>query len=353
MDEEALLLPLLRAYSPSGRERPAVLAFVRAARALGYSTAIDAVGNGIARRGRGRPSVMYLGHIDTVEGRLPVRSARGRVYGRGAVDAKGPLAAALLAGPRLSSPGEYRVVAAVEEEIDSRGARHLLRGHRPDAVIAGEPSGWDGVTVGYKGELQVEAVFAGPRTHFASAQPTAADRASSWLAAVRRSVEEAPGPTPFRTLGSKIVGWTSATVAGRETARVTVDFRLPPGRSTAELLAGLPQEGAPAAVRPRIRVEPLEVPPTNPVARALIGGIRRAGGRPTVWRKTGTSDLNLVAPAWRVPGAAYGPGEARLDHTNRESIAVAELARSVEVLRAALDELLATTGALRRSADGA
>jgi acetylornithine deacetylase/succinyl-diaminopimelate desuccinylase-like protein len=42
-----------------------------------------------------------------------VRRRAGRLYGRGTVDAKGPIAAALLAGHHLAGPGEYLVVAAV------------------------------------------------------------------------------------------------------------------------------------------------------------------------------------------------------------------------------------------------
>ncbi len=353
MDSAEVLLRLVRPYSPFGREAGAVRAFVRVARSLGYAVRVDAAGNGIARRGKGRPSVLYLGHIDTVEGRLPVRRRGGRVHGRGTVDAKGPLAAALLAGCRATQDGEFVVVAAVEEELDSRGARHLLGRTPPDAVIAGEPSGWDGVTVGYKGELQVEATFRGPRTHFASAEPTAADRAVAWIGAVRRLVDGQPAASPFRTLTSKVVRWDTESDAGGEVARVTVDFRLPPGRSSQALLGAIPRDGSPASITPRIRMEPLEVDASNPVVRALIRGIRGAGGRPTVWRKTGTSDLNLVVPAWGVPGAAYGPGDAKLDHTDRESIALADLRRSVDVLDVALGELLGPESTLRRSAGGA
>ena len=49
--------------------------------------------------------------------------------------------------------------------------------------------------------------------------------------------------------------------------------------------------------------------------------------------------MNVVVPAWNVPAAAYGPGDARLDHTARESLATAELARSVTVLHHAFDRL--------------
>jgi len=190
VDEVGVLERLVRQYSPSGREAPAVREFVRAARELGYSSHTDAAGNGIARRGRGRPRLVFLGHIDTVEGRLPVRRRAGRLHGRGTVDAKGPLTAALFAGHEWTGPGEYLVVAAVGEETDSRGARYLVPRLRPDAVIAGEPSGWNGVTIGYKGELQVELTFRGKRTHFSSPWPTTTDRVVDWVGAVRAFVGE-------------------------------------------------------------------------------------------------------------------------------------------------------------------
>lgn len=327
--------------------------FVRVARELGYAARTDAVGNGIARRGRGRPRLVFLGHIDTVEGRLPVRRRAGRLYGRGTVDAKGPLAAALLAGRELASPGEYLVVAAVGEETDSRGARHLLSRLRPDAVIAGEPSGWDGVTIGYKGEVRVELTFRGRRTHFSSPIPTTTDRVIGWVGAVRAFVADRAHDSPFRSLTAKVVEVQSRRRGDEETARVTVDFRLPPTISTRELLRTMPR--ATGASRPvvKIRVEPIEVDRTNPVVASLVEGVRAAGGRPTLWRKGGTSDLNLVVPAWRVPGAAYGPGDARLDHTDRESVSLSEFARSVTVLRVALERLQARAPTLRRSAGGA
>jgi len=353
VDDTRVLERLVRKYSPSGKESSAVREFLRIARELGYAVRTDAVGNGIARRGRGRPRLVFLGHIDTVEGRLPVHRRAGRLYGRGTVDAKGPLAAAMLAGCGLAGPGEYVVVAAVGEETDSRGARHLLARVRPNAVIAGEPSGWDGVTIGYKGEVQLELTFRGGRTHFSSPFPTATDRAIDWVAAVRAFVAEHANESSFRSLTAKVIEVDSRRRGDEETARVTVDFRLPPTISTRELLRSLPR--AVGAVRPvvKIRVEPIEVERTNPVVAGLVAGVRAAGGRPTLWRKGGTSDLNLVVPVWHVPGAAYGPGEARLDHTDRESVSLTEFARSVRVLRFALERLRAEGPTLRRSVGGA
>ena len=353
MDEVEVLERLVRRYSPSGRESGAVHEFVRLARALGYTARTDAVGNGIARRGRGSPRVLFLGHIDTVEGRLRVRLRGGRLHGRGTVDAKGPLAAALLAGRELRGPGEYLVVAAVGEETDSRGARHLLGHLRPEAVIAGEPSGWDGVTIGYKGEVRLVLTFRGRRTHFSSPLPTATERAIEWVGAVRAFVAERASDSPFRSLTAKVVGFEGGYRGDVETARVEVDFRLPPSLSTGELLRAMPPAAGARPPKVTIRVEPIEVDRSNPVVAALVEGVRAAGGRPTLWRKSGTSDLNLVVPVWRVAGAAYGPGEARLDHTGRESVACADLRRSVLVLREALTQLRAGPLSLRRAGGGA
>lgn len=353
MDELAVLDRLVRRYSPSGREEPAVREFARLARELGYTSHVDAAGNGVASRGRGRPVVLFLGHIDTVEGRLPVYRERGRLHGRGTVDAKGPLAAALYAGRSLRGPGEFRIVAAVGEETDSRGARHLLPRSRPDAVIAGEPSGWDGVTVGYKGELQLVAAFHGRRTHFSSPVPTAMDEALEWVGSVKEYVRARAGESAFRSLTMKVVGLESLREGDAETARVTLDFRLPPGRPAGELLRDLPVHPRRPSVAVRIRVDPVEVDRTNPVVTSLVQGIRAVGGRPTLWRKGGTSDLNLVVRAWGIPGAAYGPGDAHLDHTARESVSAVELARSVRVLKVALERLRAELATPRRSGGGA
>jgi [amino group carrier protein]-lysine/ornithine hydrolase len=356
VDEAELLERLARRYSPSGAERPAVRAFLGAARALGYRARADGAGNGIAVRGRGRPELLFLGHIDTVVGDRPVRRRAGRVHGRGVVDAKGALVAALCAGARRSGGGTLRIVAAVGEETDSRGARHLLRGRAPDAVIAGEPSGWDGVTIGYKGILRVDATFRGRRRHYSAPTPTAADAAIDWVDGLRGWVAERRNDSAFRSPSLKVIGFGSAPEGDAERATVRLDLRLPPGLSVAEARAALRRGDRPPTVGELAVAEPFEAAVANPVSAALVAGIRAGGARPTLWRKGGTSDLNLVVGAWAIPGAAYGPGDARLDHTARESLSVAELRRSIGVLRRAFDELLGAPGrppTLRRSGGGA
>src|SRR5207253_9896864 len=147
-----VLRALVEEYIPSGNEQQAVRRVSDLATELGFDVRTDEVGNAIARIGRGSPRIVFLGHIDTVDGVLPLRLERDRLHGRWTCDAKGALASALVVASRHSSAGEILIIGAVGEERDSRGTRHLIQ-HlaRPDFLIVGEPSGWDAVTIGYKG----------------------------------------------------------------------------------------------------------------------------------------------------------------------------------------------------------
>ena len=73
-------------------------------------------------------------------------------------------------------------------------------------------------------------------------------------------------------------------------------------------------------------------PRDSVLARALRVAIRQAGGTPVFKLKTGTSDMNVVAPHWNAPTLAYGPGDSRLDHTPEERLDLAEYDRAVAVL---------------------
>jgi LysW-gamma-L-lysine carboxypeptidase len=123
--------------------------------AMGFTAGVDAIGNAVGNRGAGPRHLVLLGHIDTVTGDIPVHQQDGCLYGRGSVDAKGPLACFTAAAARVEVPSGWRlsVIGAVGEEGDSRGARYLCQNMTPpDMVIIGEPSGWTGYP-GYKGSL--------------------------------------------------------------------------------------------------------------------------------------------------------------------------------------------------------
>ena len=85
----------------------------------------------------------------------------------------------------------------------------------------------------------------------------------------------------------------------------------------------------------------------NALVRSFLAGIRSvdAAVQPGFVVKTGTSDMNVVAPVWQCPIVAYGPGDSALDHTPNEHLELDEYWRAVLVLEATLRQLALSLGA--------
>lgn len=341
----ATLMGLVGRYSPSGQEEEAVAFLVRRFAELGYTHAYrDAAGNAVSVMGEGPRQIVLLGHVDTVPGEIPVRvetlPGEGEVlFGRGSVDAKGPLAAftdaVAAVGPR---PGwQFVVIGAVDEERESRGARFVAQqeGYRPAFAIIGEPSRWHRVTLGYKGSAWARVRVTRSLAHTAAREESAAEAAvAAWLR-VRQMAEtfNTERPRAFEQLQPTLRGLASGGDGFTEWAELTVGCRLPldvpPDDWYARLREALPD----AEVQPQGYPIPAYVSDKrNALVRAFLQAIRAVGGRPGFVRKTGTADLNIVAPVWGCPAVAYGPGDSRLDHTPEEHLPLEEYARAVAVL---------------------
>lgn len=334
-----LLERMLRIPSPSYQEAALAAELVAAMRRLGLDARVDAAGNAVGeiRRGPG-PTVMLIGHLDTVPGELPVRSVGGRLHGRGAVDAKGPLAAMVCAAAAATGfAGRLVVVGAVEEETPgSRGAVAIRNTHeQPAAVIVGEPSGWSTVVVGYKGKLDLRYRVACPPTHPSNPEPKATELAALCWTRLLELLGPDAGHATFDRPGA-----TLTAIGGDLTsAHAELSVRTPPGFDAAGLVAELRHRLPAGDLEVLGAVPACRVDRRDPVVRALSAGIRRAHGRPVAKVKTATSDMNTLAEVWRTPMATYGPGDSRLDHGDDEHIVVADYLRAIDVLCLALAEL--------------
>lgn len=337
-----VLRSLVAVPSVTGFEAEAVRLMQAQARRDGFRVAEDAAGNFIAETGTGPRLLLFVGHIDTVPGHIPVHEADGALWGRGAVDAKGPLAAAYCAARRhLGSPDlRIRIVGAVDEEGDSRGAKALDRSERPDFILVGEPSGVHGVTLGYKGILRASFTLERPKGHGAHPGRTAVEQALGLWADVAASFDLADR---FDALQGHLLSLNTRSDGLADQVEGRFHLRLPPGADPDLILAGLQQLAARhgARVEGHERMWPHVADKRTPLVAAFLQAIRAHGGEPRLLRKTGTADLNHLA-GWfpGVPIAAYGPGDASLDHTPEERIVVAEFHEAVDIL----DQVFARLG---------
>lgn len=342
-----LLEAMLAIPSPSGGEEALAQFLAGALIDLGLAGRVDEAGNVLGTTGTGGgPTVMLLSHLDTVDDPLPSRRVADRLFGRGAVDAKGPLAAMICAAARSAHfPGTLVVVGAMEEERLSRGAHHLASTvPPPDYLIVGEPGGWQGVVLGYKGKADLTYEVRRPATH--STNPFA--KASEVAVRFWEGLVEALGPEPSHRTFSAPAATLRRIEADARHAVVDVDCRLPVGFDVEQLLGRLRELEAGGHVTLVRAVPAVRSPRHDPVARCLSAGIRLAGGEPRPLLKTGTSDMNTVASeGWTMPMAAYGPGDSTMDHAAEESIEIDEYLRAVRVLTAALQELVAVPAADR------
>ena len=343
-DPVEFLAGALRIPSISGDERAVAEYFVAQMQALGFAAHVDAAGNAVGVLGSG-PELVLLGHIDTVPGDIPVRVEAGKLYGRGAVDAKGPFATFVAAAARLAGAplgARLVLVGAVEEEAaSSKGAHYVVDQYAPIACIIGEPSGWDKLTLGYKGRLLAEGRWEQPMAHTAGREIAVAERAVAfWNAVAAYCADHNTGKTRlFDQLIPSIRIIQNGSDGLTDWAELTVGLRLPPGTAPETLAATLSKFAHGGQLVFRGGCEAYQGDKNNLLVRAMLRGVRATGGTPGFLLKTGTADMNVVGPAWRCPILAYGPGDSTLDHTPNEHVEVEEYLRAITALETALRAL--------------
>ena len=312
------------------------------------------------------PSLLLCAHTDTV----PLNAGDpgvgfsaavrdGRLYGRGAVDMKGALAAmaaalAALDGSGALGAGSVTLAAVVDEEMESLGAERLVRsGPRADGAIVGEPTE-NRLALGHKGLEWLEIELVGRAAHGGTPE-----RGVSAIAAAGRLlglIESDLAPrlagrahpllgAPTLNVGTIRGGDQPSTVAAR--CVLAADRRLVPGETAdaaieelAELCgrvaAGLPGLGWSVRRQPggmaTMAHGPLLTPAEQPLAAAVAGAAAAVRGR---------REEPVVVPAWTdgallaneagIPTVVLGPGDLALAHGPDESVPLAEVAEAARI----------------------
>jgi LysW-gamma-L-lysine carboxypeptidase len=337
-----LLVKLVRIPSVSGNETPCARQLASFFERNDREVWLDEAGNVRAPADDG---VLLTSHIDTVPGDIPVHvetdeDGQDVLWGRGSVDAKGSLAAMAAAAVRTGAS----FIGVVGEEVDSRGSHHVVetRERVPDAVINGEPSGWNGITLGYRGILGGTYVGASASGHSSRPENNAIQDAMDWWARVEAEFEHDEYVPVFERVTCKPVGFEGGLSEDGLTVEATMEvkLRVPPEYTTdavREITDGCLDGGT---VNWYDMVEPVMESPRTPVARAFRVAIREQDGDPRMLRKTGTSDMNVFANAWGVPIVSYGPGDSNLDHAPDERLPLPEYDKAVDVLVDVTERLL-------------
>ncbi|MWV40354.1 M20/M25/M40 family metallo-hydrolase [Natrialba sp. INN-245] len=324
----------------------------------------DAVGNVLARKradgsprdeSDGRRSLAFVGHHDVVPpadsqirdapepGEYVVEERDGRIYGRGAADMKGAVAAAMVAFRDATPPEGADLVFAslVGEEVGGVGARHAIEeGFVPDHAVVGEGStnysspGVTDVVVAHRGRRGVTVTAHGVASH--ASEPEAGENAIYRAAEAVERVRDLEFPS-VEVAGETLAGSVAVTeIDGGSAINVvpdrcsfTVDERTVPGeRADLEILADVP--GLEWAVDQ-------DLPPMqcddDAFARSVLEAARESqSGKPELVTKPHATDAGWLSQAG-TECVIVGPSEPGEAHTRDESVSIAVLERCRETYR--------------------
>ncbi|GJG85619.1 succinyl-diaminopimelate desuccinylase [Gemmatimonadetes bacterium T265] len=322
-----LALELMRAESTSGAEQAAVAAVDALLRDRGWRTTRVPVSDGrddVFAEADGVPAEVVLStHLDTVPPYTPPRLADGRLWGRGACDAKGIAAAMICAAERLRARAvPVGLLFVVGEETTHDGALAADAAQptvapRVRALVNGEPTE-STLATGTKGALRFRLRTTGRAAH--SAYPHLGDSATSRLARLLVELEGVALPH------DAVLGATTINVGGL--AGGVADNVIAPwaeARCMARLVT--PEDDVRRALEawlaPHVAAGRAEVaygPMVPPVRLATVPGFRTG----VVAFATDVPAL----PSWGTP-YLFGPGSIHVAHTDGEYVDVAELRDAV------------------------
>ncbi|ERH02773.1 MAG: N-acetyl-ornithine/N-acetyl-lysine deacetylase [Halonotius sp. J07HN6] len=327
-----LLVELVSIPSVSGDETDAAEALAAFFERHDREVWIDDIGN---VRAPADDTVLLTSHIDTVPGEIPVEISDGddgpELWGRGSVDATGSLASMAIAAVETGAS----FVGVVGEESTSRGAWYLTDNREsPELIINGEPSGWDGITLGYRGLLEGTYVAASESGHHSRPDLNAIQHAMSWWERVEDIFEPDEWVPVFEQVTTKPVDFEGGVSVDGLSMESTMEFqlRVPPERTPDEVQELSDAELDVGTVNWTESIPPVMTSPRTELARVFRASIREDGGDPRLLRKTGTSDMNVFATQWDCEMVSYGPGDSSLDHTPNEHLPLEAFDNAVDVL---------------------
>jgi len=337
-DALGLLRQILAIPSVSGNEEQIAEYLEEALHAEGITAWRDGR-SVVAVRGRGYRTLLLNAHTDTVPpakgwtvNPYAATERDGQIFGLGAVDCKGPLAALLAAFIEVVFPeeaGRLIFTATPEEETGGKDLARLVAALADvDAAIIAEPTHLR-PCIAEKGVLRMDIEVVGKGAH--ASRPwygeNAIERAAEVVAALKALDFGAPHPmlggvtiTPTRIAGGDITNRVP------EACAISLDIRYPPGIDRQDIVDAVTRVVPGVARVVSDRIKPLETPEGSLLMKALRRSFR-AGDFAGMF---GASNWACLGD---IPAVVLGPGSPKCSHSADEHIAASDLVRGVEAYR--------------------
>ncbi|MCI5687511.1 MAG: M20 family metallopeptidase [Emergencia sp.] len=316
-------------------------------------------------RGTGK-SLMLSGHLDTVpaydmEHAFAGKVQDGKVFGRGACDMKGPLAAMMAAMAALKRSGtilegDVYFTGVADEEENGKGAAYLIEhGPAADGVIVGEPTEL-ALAPGHKGLEWIRVTFKGKKVH--GGRQKEGINAIEMAARFIREVYEVYTPVlesrsypvlgaPTINIGTICGGDQPSTVA--DYCEIRLDRRMVPSETIFQVydeLAGIGRKLHAEDERFCCTIEdvfaedktlphiPFFTEDTDPLMASMKTAIVERGLAVVIEPFPAWTDAGFIADKTCAKCVVFGPGSIKVAHSVQEFIDISEVYKAAEIYAA-------------------
>jgi len=356
----SLLQEMVRTPSITGQEKAMGDLVEREMRESGFrDVRIDELGNVIGEMGNGNgPKLLFNGHMDTV----PVGDRSlwevdphsgelkdGRVWGRGASDMKGALAAMIAAAEALHTVntklnGSLIVTGVVlEENAALEGTRYTIEKDeiKPDYALVGEATSLN-ISLGSRGRMELEVTTRGRTAH--ASMPSKGVNAILGMVELIRLIEEMKLPR-HEFLGDTTQAITNMTCSpGKanvipDLCTLTIDRRTVPGEIPENVrkdFGDLFRRSSMPEMKTDMRVTknapPAYVSPDNIIVKTASEAVASVIGKnPELTKYKFGTDASYLSTIARIPTVGFGPGDETMAHSPNENIPIDEVIVAAKV----------------------
>ncbi len=336
---------LVRIASVSTREREISVFVEETLKKLGMN--VTRYGdNLVATLGTGQPKLLLCGHLDTVPPYFPPSIRNGKLFGRGAADDKGGLAAIIDAIAHASQHtinGTLIVAFVVDEELQSRGAREVIPHLDADFGVVCEPTNL-AIMNGHKGRLTLNITTIGRSAH--ASRPELGDNAIIKMGHLLTSIEALTLPT-HPILGSETLTVSSISSYAApnvipDRCTIGVDYRYVPPHTAKSVIRALRSQLSGHSIE-FIEETPHFTPPfylqEHVIIELLKESVQSVGGTPVIATMDASTDAARFNEAG-IPTVVFGPGGIDQAHTRDEWIDLNEFVCACAVFRELIERVL-------------
>jgi LysW-gamma-L-lysine carboxypeptidase len=343
MEEVKSLINFLKIYSPSGKEKQAILFLKDLLNDLGINSEIDHHGNLLAKVKGNDMKLLLCGHVDTIKGKIPIKIKDEYIQARGSVDAKSSLLAFIFATKKVIEKRDHPTIhlaCVVGEESEDSGFQYIHSDFlNVDYAIFGEPSNTSGITIGYKGRISFSVEIVDSSSHASAKHFNSIKEASSLILELNELENKYSSNSLFNSLTInpvKIIAGSSTNVHPKK-CKIFFDLRIPPSLNIDEIENIIRNKIKNFNFNILSKVNPILINKDDYLVKVFKKSIaKNLKIQPKLILKAGTSDMNYFAESFAKSCISYGPGDPKLEHTEHERIFIKEYLKSIDIIASAL-----------------